>query len=419
MKSMEVWGIRRNVWAEILLPVAIEAGMQDEARWQSWRSYPSTDGDLWPLMWNSTTFREIVSGRRRGAGPVVARGLLRACETPYRWVVQRRNRYYDRHRSAAVRVSASVISVGNLTLGGTGKTPLVAWIARWYTRRGIGVAFLSRGYGSRRGQSNDEALELALELPDVPHVQDADRVRGSRRLIAQYASQVIILDDGFQHRRIARDLDIVLLDALEPFGFEHVFPRGTLREPLEGLSRADLVVLSRADLAADDVRADLRRRVARYAPRARWAELTHRPTHLQTATGNVVPLDGLVRSRVAGFCGLGNPAGFAHTLQACGVEPVGFRTFPDHHQYTSRDLAQLQRWAVGLRADLLVCTRKDLVKLQQQPMGSVPVQALIIEAHVSGSAEPLTRCLEQLAARCGQQLAPRARPSRALLDSID
>ncbi len=349
-------------------------------------------------MWNPSAFRAIVSGQRRGPGAAVARGALRACETPYRWAVQRRNSHYDRHRSAAVGVPAPVVSVGNLTLGGTGKTPLVAWIAGWFSRRGNRVALLSRGYGSPRGQTNDEALELALDLPGVPHVQDPDRVRGARRLITEYASQIIILDDGFQHRRLARDLDIVLLDALEPFGFEHVFPRGTLREPPESLSRADLVVLSRANLATDDERATIREQVARYAPRAAWAELTHLPSHLQTATGDVAALGDLVASRVAAFCGLGNPAGFVQTLRACGVRPVGFQTFPDHHRYTSRDLDRLERWAVGLQADRLICTRKDLVKIERRCLGTLVLQALVIEAHFSGSDDSFTRCLEQLSA---------------------
>ena len=221
-------------------------------------------------------FRDLVSGRRRGLWAALLRGGLRAAEVPYTWAVRRRNRRYDTGAAAVHRVAVPVISVGNLTLGGTGKTPMVEWLARWLGDRQVPVGMVSRGYrgarckvsgvrGGTRGTGreaggtpapqNDEALELAWSLPGVGHVQDPDRVAAARRAIDEFHCRLILLDDGFQHRRIARDLDIVLLDALEPLGFGHVFPRGTLREPLEGLARADVVVLSRADLVAPDRRA--------------------------------------------------------------------------------------------------------------------------------------------------------------------
>ena len=185
-----------------------------------------------------STFREIVSGRRQGLTASLARAALGALEVPYTTAVRLRNRHYDRSPSAVQRVPVPVVSIGNLTLGGTGKTPTVEWLARWFADRQVRVGLASRGYGSKPGAPNDEALELAQKLPGVPHVLDRDRVRGAQQLIDQFGCELIILDDGFQHRRLGRDLDIVLIDALEPVGFGHVFPRGTLREPLEGWSRA-------------------------------------------------------------------------------------------------------------------------------------------------------------------------------------
>src|SRR3954468_14061547 len=185
-----------------------------------------------------TKFRDLVSGRRQGFASAALRVLLRVVEVPYTAVVTRRNRPYDRGRAEIRRVSVPVISVGNLTLGGTGKTPMVKWLAGWLQSNGSRVALVSRGYGAATGKQNDEALELGLALPSVPHLQNRDRVAAAERAIAESTSQVLVLDDGFQHRRLAREIDIVLLDALEPFGFEHVFPRGTLREPLSGLDRA-------------------------------------------------------------------------------------------------------------------------------------------------------------------------------------
>ena len=175
----------------------------------------------------------------------LARCLLSAVEVPYTWAVRWRNYGYDHGQSPSQRVSVPVISVGNLSMGGTGKTPLVAWIAQRLQQRGVRVTLVSRGYGAVAGKPNDEALELEQKLPGVPHLQNPDRVAAAQKGIAELGSQAILLDDGFQHRRLARDLDIVLLDAVEPFGFGHVFPRGTLREPISGLRRADLVALSR------------------------------------------------------------------------------------------------------------------------------------------------------------------------------
>ena len=170
--------------------------------------------------------------------------MLRAAEVPYTFEVKRRNRAFDSGRKASERVSVPVISVGNLTLGGTGKTPLVEWVAL------AAAARYPRDHRQprlrrRSGRQNDEALELELRLPDVPHLQNPDRVAAAQTAIEEFECQAIVLDDGFQHRRLVRDLDIVLIDALEPFGFGHVFPRGTLREPLEGLKRAHAVALSR------------------------------------------------------------------------------------------------------------------------------------------------------------------------------
>ena len=218
-------------------------------------------------MLGPTEFRALVSGQQRGLRAAAWRALLRTAETPYALAMRVRNLRYNLTRYVHV-ADVPVISVGNLTLGGTGKTPLVAWIARWLRQRDVRVTIVSRGYGAERGEPNDEALELEQRLPDVPHLQNADRVAAAHTAIEEFDCQVVVLDDGFQHRRLARDLDIVLLDACEPFGFGHVFPRGLLREPISGLKRADVVVLSRADMVDPERRAQIRHEVGRYAPHA-------------------------------------------------------------------------------------------------------------------------------------------------------
>jgi tetraacyldisaccharide 4'-kinase len=330
-------------------------------------------------MLGPTEFRDLVSGRRRGMGAGVTRGLLRVAEVPYTIAVGARNWRYDRGHAEVHRAGVPVISVGNLTLGGTGKTPMVKWLARRMQSFGQRVAIVSRGYGSNNGQHNDEAMELAAALPGVPHVQNRDRVAAAKTAIQEFDPQILLLDDGFQHRRLARDLDIVLLDALEPFGFEHVFPRGTLREPLSGLDRAHAVCLSRADAVSADQQESIRTRVAELAPQAAWCEIAHAASGLVNSRGETQPLETLGGRRVAAFCGIGNPAGFRHTLSATGCELVGWREFPDHHAYTVHDQAELGDFAKESKADAIVCTQKDLVKLRQPQLGDVPLWAVSIE----------------------------------------
>ncbi|MFH1264240.1 MAG: tetraacyldisaccharide 4'-kinase [Planctomycetota bacterium] len=329
-------------------------------------------------MFSPSQFRDIVSGRRRGLGAGLLRLGLRAAEGPYALAVRWRNRRYDSGANVAHRVAVPVVSVGNLTLGGTGKTPMVRWIAQWFRRQGVRVTLISRGYGAEAGAVNDEAVELEQKLPDVPHLQNPDRVEAARLALEELDCELIVLDDAFQHRRIHRDLDLVLLDALEPFGFRHVFPRGTLREPVSGLGRADVVVLSRADCIEPEERARIRDEVHRHAPKSAWAEVTHAPQELLSASGKTESLDTLNGLPVAAFCGIGNPEGFRHTLRRCGCRIAAFREFPDHHGYTRADVESLTEWTEPLDVAAVVSTHKDLVKLSVDRLGHRPLWAVTI-----------------------------------------
>jgi tetraacyldisaccharide 4'-kinase len=350
-------------------------------------------------MLTPTEFRDLVSGRRRGLGASALRGLLRVAEVPYTLAVAFRNHRYNVGRTCVHHVNVPVIGVGNVTLGGTGKTPMVKWLAQMLENLGARVAIVSRGYGATAGQQNDEALEIAQALPDVPHVQNRDRVAAAREAIEKFDPQVLLLDDGFQHRRLARDLDIVLLDALEPFGFEHVFPRGTLREPLSGLARADVICLSRADAVPPIERDAIKCRVANLAPQAAWCELAHAASHLVNFSGQTQPLEYLAGKRVAAFCGIGNPAGFRHTLSATGCEVADWRDFPDHYAYTPMDLTALSDTAIASSAQFVVCTQKDLVKVQQDRLGDVPLWAIAIEMKFLSGKESLEKMLERIVRR--------------------
>lgn len=349
-------------------------------------------------MISPSKFHDLVSGRRKGIRAAMWRGVLRAAEAPYTAAVRWRNHRFDADHARSLRVNVPVISVGNITLGGTGKTPLVKWIAHWLRDRGLRVALVSRGYGVEPGARNDEALELEQALPDVPHLQNPDRVAAARVAIEELASQVILLDDGFQHRRLARDLDIVLLDAWEPFGFGHVFPRGTLREPISSLRRAQVICLTRADQVDADRRNAVRERARQVAPEAVWCEAVHAPRSLLAANGRSEPIEELRGKRIAAFCGIGNPSAFRRTLEGLGCEVVTWREFPDHHQYTAADVENLSNWATRETVDMVVCTHKDLVKLQIDAAGNRQLRALVVELAICTGQLSLQNVLSRIVA---------------------
>ena len=340
------------------------------------------------LLPDADTFRRLVDGSLRGPLPAAARVGLAVVAAPYGLAVAARNAAYDRGLLRVTRAPVPVISVGNLTLGGTGKTPLVAWVSRVLDRGGGRPAVVSRGYRADRGAQSDEAAELAILLPGVPHVADRDRVAAAR-VAAERGADVVVLDDGFQHRRLARDLDIVAVDATDPFGAGRLFPRGLLREPLSGIARARAVVLTRASGVAPDRRAAIRAVLERAGGgRAAWVESTHRPIQLRSARGEVRPLDELRGRRVAAFAGIGNPAAFRATLLGLGADLADFRGFPDHHPYSDADLRGLEEWVRRLGADLVVTTLKDLVKARVDRIGAAPLFALEIAIEMlCGGAE--------------------------------
>lgn len=332
----------------------------------------------------------------------MSRAGLRIAETPYSLATRARNLAFDRGWKATLHAPVPVVSVGNITTGGTGKTPLVAWLARWFRERDVRVAIVSRGYGAQHGALNDEGIELEQTLPDVPHVQQPDRVAGALMAVEEFESQLILLDDGFQHRRLARDLDIVLLDALEPFGYGHILPRGLLREPLAGLNRAQAIVLSRADLV-DAASRERTKAVARqYAPNAAWIEAAHRPVELLNAAGRTTELAAVREGRWGAFCGIGNPEGFRRTLAELGGAVVGWKLFPDHHAYSRDDVEWLGAWACDEQLTGLVCTHKDLVKLDTDAIGVTPLWALRIGIELLAGAEAMNALLAPIAARASQ-----------------
>jgi tetraacyldisaccharide 4'-kinase len=340
-------------------------------------------------------FRALVSGQRRGPGPALWRGGLWLASLPYGLAVRLRNGLYERGWTERRRAPVPVVSVGNLTVGGTGKTPCVEYVARFYRQRDRRVAVLSRGYGAAGGR-NDEAMVLEENLPDVPHLQGPDRAALAAAAVEELESEVLVLDDGFQHRRLRRDLDVVLLDATDPWGHGHLLPRGLLREPRSSLRRAGAVVLTRCDQVDGTGRGRLRDAVARLAPGLPVAETTHRPVILSNGVRETAPLDRLRGRPVAAFCGLGNPEAFRRTLGGLGANVVAFRTFPDHHPYARADVDDLRAWARRQATDcVVVTTQKDLVKLRLADLGGRELWALRVQLHFEAGQDEFDRKLEE------------------------
>ncbi|MBK9388376.1 MAG: tetraacyldisaccharide 4'-kinase [Planctomycetes bacterium] len=322
----------------------------------------------------SSFFLETVAGRGGLAGAAL-RPLLAALEPLYAALARRRGRRFEMGRAEILRAAVPVVSVGNLTVGGTGKSPMVEWLARRACEAGLHPGILCRGYGRARGaERNDEATWLAEVLPEVPLVCAADRARGAQELVSRGA-RLVLLDDGFQHRRLARDFDLVLLDGSQPFGHEHLLPRGLLREPPEALRRAHALVLTRCDQVEPAALRALEARLAALAPELPRYRARHAPAGWIDAAGER-GLEALPRGPVGLISALARPAAFERTVRDLGFEVLEHLSFPDHHLYAARDLAGWEsapRW---------LTTTKDWVKLRS--LAPERLHALRIELRFEG-----------------------------------
>lgn len=330
------------------------------------------------------------------------RGLAYSHRQSFRWGWRRQH-----------RLPCRVISVGNLTVGGTGKTPLAMWLARWCRDQGWPVAILSRGYGGQPGDEprvasthqghapgwsavGDEPYLLAQELPGVPVVVGRDRVRSGLYAHRRYGAQVLILDDGFQHYRLARDFDMVLIDATNPFGPGALLPRGILREPLQALRRADAVVLTRVELARESLPA-ICQRIRQVYPHGAIYHLTTTVEALSARDTQMSERGDALhphQHRVVAFAGIGNPSAFAATLTQLGVDVAALLVFRDHHPYTAADWQAIVQAASRYGAAGLVTTAKDQVRLGPAWQAPVPLYTLRIGvAFAEGEATTLQQQL--------------------------
>ncbi|MEI8195373.1 MAG: tetraacyldisaccharide 4'-kinase, partial [Phycisphaerae bacterium] len=334
-------------------------------------------------------YYSIITGQRAGAIPAILRAIFAVLSVGYTGIVQWRNFFYDRGIFKTVKLPVPVISVGNITTGGTGKTPTVIMVVKELQRLGMRPAVLTRGYGAGKNPDGspatpDEVAVIQRECMDatgntVPVVVNPHRVNGGREAIARFGANVLVMDDGFQHRRLYRDLNIVLVDATAPLGVPGVLPRGSWREPPRSLARANIIMVTRCEQVS--------RELADYAANLLTQWVTPRDIYQQRtevlglfdSAGQPVILppatpadpatsgNGSSGPQVLAFAGIGNPESFVHTLRSLNLHVSAACWFDDHHLYRPEtDFTQLRQLTAERNPSAWVTTLKDLVKLESQ-----------------------------------------------------
>lgn len=327
--------------------------------------------DNWQRIWNN----EGSSDRY-----TPARTILYAVSLLYRLIINLHNWLYDRNIFRQVKLSCPVISVGNITVGGTGKTPCVIWLARMLKAQGFKPAVLSRGYGSKNSQpvnivadgnnillssdiAGDEPYLIARSLKNIPVITGPQRIVTGKTAIEKFGANVLLCDDAFQHRQIFRDINLVLLDCQTPLGNGYLLPRGSLREPVTALDRADAFILTRTDEAktAKSIISNLI--CAQNIP---IFTSSHRPVDaVKGDYSSQISLYDLKGKKVCIFAGIAKPDSFAKTITAAGARIISFDVFPDHYCYTFVELKKIHHNFLESHADFLITTEKDGTRLQE------------------------------------------------------
>ena len=355
----------------------------------------------------------FITTKQSGVISTLFRILLMPLSWLYVIVIWIRNYYFTIGIFKQKRLPCTVISVGNIVAGGTGKTPAVAAIAKLLQHKGFQVAILLRGYKRRsnkkitvvsdgenrlcaREECGDEADMLTRQLPNVPIVVGKQRYLTGKAALDRFKSDILILDDGFQHRQLARDVDILTIDATQPYGTGALLPIGTLREPKSAIQRADIILLTRTDAVGTQI-ADLKTELNRLAPNKPILESIHQPTSLywlnRPDKDAIMPIENLTGKRLLAVCGIGNPNAFVTTLQKSNPETVELFAFPDHHVYTESDLQQIQQRMNQCEAEWIITTQKDEQKLASLSTEG-PIVVLAIELVITDGEAALMEGLQ-------------------------
>ena len=356
------------------------------------------------------SWHRLISGAATGPGAALARGGLTLLSGPYRCGLQANLALYERGLKARSRAVLPVVSVGNLTLGGTGKSTAVRYLARQLQARGLRPGIVLRGHRRTAGEAvqlasdghghvaplaetGDEAAEVARVLPHVP-VAVGRRREQAVALLQDAGAQVALLDDGFQYFRMERDLDIVLISARMDMAAARVFPRGLLREPWSHLARADQIWITHADQASDSGLDEMRGLIARWAPGKSVIVARHAAVGLTDLHGEPLALERLTGRSVLAVSGLGCPESFEHTLNSLGARVAPLR-YGDHHRYGPDDWGEIKAAAARQGAEAVVTTDKDAVKLPADP--PLPVWVLRSEMSIVAGEEALAAALDDIA----------------------
>ena len=341
---------------------------------------------------------DLVTGKIKGPWAILLRGCLFILSLLYGAGVTFLSGFY---RIKPTRLGAKVISVGNITLGGTGKTTLVEYLSLELNVSGNKVAVLSRGYKSDPGRigvlgMGDEPAMLQKKLPLVNVIVDKDRIRAAKLAIRNYASNILILDDGFQQWRIFKDLEIVTIDARNPFGNNRMLPAGFLREPLSALKRADVFVLTQS-CSGRQLDA-LEERLRQINSRALIVESKHEPLGLSwlDQAGDLLDLEFLKDKPVAIFSGIGNPEGFRNCVCSLGARVVKSFEFADHHDYTILDIQHMIKEVGESGLETIITTQKDAVKVRELGVKETGILVLEIELKITKNETEFNRRLLKL-----------------------
>ena len=320
---------------------------------------------------NQQSYRKLISGESSGLCAALLRFFLGIAAQVYLVVIAVRNFLYSKRWLKIYRSNAAVISVGNITTGGTGKTPLVIRLCKEIisdSRFQISdskCAILTRGYkttqdsGLKTQDYGDEPAVLAESCRQAKVIVNPDRVAGAVESVNKFGAKVLIMDDGFQHRRLARDLDIVTIDGTLPFGYGRMLPAGLLREPVAALERANAAVITRCDQATEAELCQLEDKLKQINPEMVITRSIHAPVCAKSINNEEIGLEELKSKKIFAFCGIGNPDAFLKTIKELGVKILGSKVFNDHYHYTDNCLAGICEQAKRLKADLILTTQKD------------------------------------------------------------
>lgn len=367
---------------------------------------------------------DVILERRRGFRAALLRGLLYALSFIYERLVQLRLFLYKYRILREHTLGCLVISIGNLTVGGTGKTPIVEKFARALRAGGRRVAILSRGYKSvptpspRQGMfgkkaphpprvvsdgksllldsrtAGDEPYMLANNLKDVVVLVDKDRVKSGLYAIRELKADTLLLDDGLQYLHLKHRLDIVLIDRQAPFGNEYLLPRGTLREPPRNLRRASYIFITKSTGEPND---DLVQRIRRYNRTAEIIECAHKPLHLQNVlTGEQLPLERLRDTYIGSICGIAAPESFEDGLRKLGARLELSKRYTDHHRYTEAELNGFITRCVRRDLEMIVTTEKDAVRFPRLTRTDVPIYFLRVEIEILSGHESWEHCVTRI-----------------------